>query len=185
MNQLLLGSLLSLLLMQSSAFAYDFNDDSDDGSEIINKIYLGASVGVQAVGDAADLCSDLDLNCVSMKAYLGYRATPNVAFEGGYHNLFSDRSPVTGNKLEATGFSLAVLGLMPVKDNIEAFGKLGYAAWQARVDGRAASDGTDLLMGAGAQMRFTDNLGLRGEVEYIGGDLDSTNMNAGITYSTW
>ncbi|MEZ5450288.1 MAG: hypothetical protein R3E89_15410 [Thiolinea sp.] len=106
--------------------------------------------------------------------------------EGGYHHLFQGRSAASsGYKVEGSALSLSVLGLMPFKDNIEAFGKLGFAAWNARVNGVTSSDGSDVLLGGGAQMKLNENIGLQGELEYVGGDLDSTSLGASVSYSTW
>lgn len=183
MKKLLAGSALSLLLAQSGAFAYDYTyTETDSGDERI-EIYAGAGVGLLG-GDAGNVCGEQDLSCISKKAFIGYRPTDHFAVEGSYHDFFGGRASTNGVKMEASGLSLSALALMPVKDNIEAFGKLGFAAWEARMLGTATANGTNMLLGGGAQMRITEQMGVRGEVEYIGGDLDSTNISAGVTYST-
>lgn len=184
MNKYLLGSALALLLAQGSVFAYDYSyteDTSQDGS--VN-FYVGAGLGILG-GDAANACDTMDLNCVSWKTFVGYRPLENFAIEGGYHNLFSGRSKLDDTKVESTGLSASVLSIYSLKDNIDLFGKLGFLAWEARTDGTAKADGTDMLLGGGVQSKLTENIGLRGEVEYVGGDLDSTNYSAGVTYSTF
>lgn len=188
MKKYLLSSSLVLLLAQGSAFAYDYSYTEDTAKDGTANFYVGAGVGILG-GDAGDACDALDLNCTSWKAFAGYRPLENFALEGAYHNLFSGRytNPLDGNsyKMESTGLSASALGIMPLKDNLDLFGKLGFLAWEARSNGTAGADGTDMLLGGGIQSRINDNLGLRGEIEYVGGDLDSTNYSAGVTYSTF
>lgn len=188
MNKYLLGSAFALLLAQSSVFAYDYSYTEDSSKDGIANFYVGAGLGVLG-GDAGDTCDDLDLNCTSWKTFVGYRPLENFAIEGAYQNLFSGRytDPDDGKsyKLESTGLSASALGIYSLKDNLDLFGKLGFLAWEARSNGTAAADGTDMLLGGGIQSKINDNLGLRGELEYVGGDLDSTNYSAGLTYSTF
>lgn len=188
MKKSLLGSALVLLLVQGTAFAYDYSYTEDTSKDGETNFYVGAGLGILG-GDAADACDNLDLNCTSWKTFVGYRPLENFALEGAYHNLFSGRytNPLDGNsyKVESTGLSASALGIMPLKDNLDFFGKLGFLAWKARTNGTAEADGTDMLLGGGIQSKINDNLGLRGEIEYVGGDLDSPNYSAGVTYSTF
>lgn len=185
MKKHLLSSALALLLAQgSSAFAYDYSYTEDTYKDGSANFYVGAGVGILG-GDAADACDSMDLNCMSWKTFVGYQPLENFALEGAYHNLFSGRSKLDGAKVESTGLSASALAIHSLKDNIDLFGKLGFLAWEARSNGKAKADGTDMLLGGGVQSKLNDNLGLRGEVEYVGGDLDSTNWSAGVTYSTF
>ncbi|MFZ1342603.1 outer membrane beta-barrel protein [Thiothrix eikelboomii] len=184
MKKYLLGSALALLLAQGSVFAYDYSYTEDTYKDGSVNFYVGAGLGILG-GDSADACDKMDLNCFSWKTFVGYRPLENFALEGGYHNLFSGRSQLDGTKVESTGLSASALAIHSLKDNIDLFGKLGFLAWEARTDGIAKADGTDMLLGGGVQSKLTENIGLRGEVEYVGGDLDSTNYSAGLTYSTF
>ena len=185
MNKYLLGSAFALLLAQSSVFAYDYSYTEDTTKDGAARFYVGAGVGGLVNGDAADACDALDISCVSWNTFVGYRPLENFALEGAYHNLFSGRSALDGAKVESTGLSASALAIHSLKDNLDLFGKLGFLAWEASSNGTASADGTDMLLGGGIQRKINDNLGLRGEVEYVGGDLDSTNLSAGITYSTF
>ncbi|WP_298607190.1 outer membrane beta-barrel protein [uncultured Thiothrix sp.] len=187
MNKYVLSSALTLLLAQSSVFAYDYSYTENTSKDGAADFYVGAGLGVLG-GDAADVCDARNLNCTSWKTFVGYRPLENFAIEGAYQNLFSGRfTGEDGNsyKVESTGLSASALGIMPLKDNLDFFGKLGFLAWEGRINGTAQADGTDMLLGGGIQSKINDNLGLRGEVEYVGGDLDSTNYSAGLTYSTF
>lgn len=184
MKKYLLGSVIALLLAQTNAFAYDYSYTEDTTKDGAARFYVGAGLGILG-GDAADACDALDLNCTSWKTFVGYRPLENFALEGAYHNLFSGRSALDGAKIESTGLSASALAIHSLKDNLDLFGKLGFLAWEGRSNGTAKADGTDMLLGGGIQSKINDNLGLRGEVEYVGGDLDSTNYTAGVTYSTF
>lgn len=190
MKKYLFGSALALLLAQGSVFAYDYSYTEDTYKDGSANFYVGAGVGILGK-DAGDLCDNLDLNCTSWKTFVGYRPLENFALEGSYHHLNSGWSnaakdpTLKSRKYEATGLSASALTIYPLKDNLDLFGKLGFLAWEERINGKAAADGTDMLLGAGIQSKVSGNLGLRGEVEYVGGDLDSTNYSAGLTYSTF
>ncbi len=184
-----LAGLISLVLLQAPAFAYDYSYQADN-EETTGNFYVGASTGYM-LGDAYDLCSDNDdLNCATWKGFAGYQVLPSVAVEAGYQSLLSGRTTATdtaaSQQLKTTAWTGSVLGFYPIQPNIEAFGKVGFAAWSAKSSGSTVlSSGTDMLIGAGAQMKMSDNLSVRSEWEYVGGDLQSTNISAGVSYSTF
>ena len=151
MKNYLIGSAFALLFMQSSAFAYDYTYNEDPNIDGAANFYVGASAGLLA-GDAADACDAHDLNCVSWKTFVGYRPTDQFALEGAYHHLFSGRSKLDSSKFESTGLSASALGIYPLKDNIDLFGKLGFIAWEARRSStttKISADGTDMMLGGG------------------------------------
>lgn len=193
MKKILLAGLIGLITANGSAFAYDYTYSKDEiQSNEFESIYAGANIGI-AGGDAGQLCDDQDLSCLSWKAYAGYRMSENLAFEAGYHNFIEDRGSVDQTQVKVTGLSASVVGIMPADDidmfsnheGLEFFGKLGLAAWESKEDYVRQTDGTDFLLGGGAQMKLGDSLGVRGEIEYLGSDVDSLNYSAGLTYSTF
>ncbi len=193
MKKILLAGLIGLITANGSAFAYDYTYSKDEiQSNEFESIYVGANIGLIG-GDAGEFCDDEDLSCLSWKAYAGYRMSENLAFEAGYHNFIEDRSSVSQDQIKVNGLSASVVGIMPADDidmfsnheGLEFFGKLGLAAWESKVDYERQTDGTDFLLGGGAQMKLGDSLGVRGEVEYLGSDVDSLNYSAGLTYSTF
>ena len=202
MKKLFAASLCGLVMMSGAASAYDYTYTEEEAvSNGFESLYGGVGVGIMG-GDSGEACSRLDMNCMSYKAFAGYRTSEHLAVEGGYHSLIDDRASTTGEDFNISALSLAVVGLMSVdqlgimegRKDIELFGKVGMAAWDRKINGVVqvssdekvvASDGTDFLLGGGAQMKFNENIGVRGEVEYIGGDINSTNYTAGVTYSTF
>ncbi|MCB1639283.1 MAG: hypothetical protein KDI15_10590, partial [Thiothrix sp.] len=65
MKPFFLAGLVSLLLAQGNAFAYDYSTNDDIGTNL-QKLYVGANVGLVA-GDAKDFCDEKDLTCLPWK----------------------------------------------------------------------------------------------------------------------
>lgn len=185
MNKFFLGGVLSLLILQPAwASDYDYSYTDQHAIEEDGSLYIGAGASL-SLGDSFDTCDKHDLNCLGYRAYIGYKPVEKIAIEGSYMNFFRGRSSTKSNaKYENSGLGLAVLGMHPIKDNVEGFAKVGFVAWDATVDGQTQADGSDLMLGAGAQIKYRDNIHFRGELEYIGGDMDSVIMSSGVSYST-
>lgn len=142
-------------------------------------IYAGFGGGITASSDFCDedadvtltSCDDADLN---LKAFGGFRAHQNLAIEASVIRLgeFTASArvfgvPVTGSA-EASTVNLQALGIMPVNDRAELFGKLGLSLWSVDAvaitrSGSVSADarGTDIVIGAGANIVLTDKLSLR------------------------
>jgi opacity protein-like surface antigen len=143
-------------------------DSSNDGS---GGFYVGGSVGktsVDCTGSASG-CDD-----TSGKLFAGYDLTPDLAVEGGYYNMIGTQTA------KLTGIGASAVYSMPVADKIEAFGKGGAMMWEG-----GSSDGTDLLLGAGASYKMDDNWALRGEYEHVGGELKAGMYSVGATFSSF
>ena len=167
--------------------------------------YVGGSIGQSSV----DIECDLDITCsadekdTGWKFYGGYQFTPNFAVEFGYVDLgetgASGNDSVLGTTsvtIEASGFSAAALGAIPLGDRFALFGKVGLFRWD--VDARASSSvfgsgslsesGIDFLFGAGAAMSLGRSLSLRVEWERFSdvgdnattGEADVDFLSAGI-----
>ncbi|PID49093.1 MAG: hypothetical protein CR991_08380 [Proteobacteria bacterium] len=185
MKKILIGTALSLMFLGQGVQAsdYDYSYAPETEEEGFGQLYAGVGASL-ALGDSFSTCDDHDLNCLGYRAYLGYKQSEAIAIEGSYMNFFRGRDDASGDKYEASGLGLSVLGTGMIKDNIEGFGKVGFVAWTNRENGKSVADGTDLVLGAGAQLKYRDNIRFRGELEYIGGDMDSVLLNAGVNYST-
>nr|CAA6821659.1 MAG: Unknown protein [uncultured Thiotrichaceae bacterium] len=193
MKKIFLPGIIGLITASGSAFAYDYTYSKDEvQSNEFQSIYVGANMGISG-GDAGDYCDQEDLSCLSWKAYAGYRLNKNFAFEAGYHNFIEDRGSINQTPVKVTGLSAAVVGIMPADEidmfkeheGLEFFGKLGMAAWSSKTNYSVQTDGTDFMLGGGAQMKLGDNLGIRGEMEYLGSDIDSITYSAGLSYATF
>ncbi len=203
MKNTILASLVTLTLVSVPAFAYDYSyTEEDSHANGFESLYAGAGMGIVG-GDAGEKCGDL-IDCLSWKGFVGYRTGEHMAVEAGFHSILDTRSDSGAHDdQDVSALSLSLLGITSAKgltflddymhyvdfipnyENMELFGKLGTAVWDSKVNGSVAVSGTDFLVGAGAQVKLGENLGARSEIEYFGGDVDSTNYSASLTYSTF
>lgn len=184
-----------------------FADRSGHGAST-SSFYGGASVGKSYMdncsipdssdNDYASTCehgADSEDDEMAWKIFGGYKFTPNFGVEGAYTDMGTYSSTTKTSRTaiyhaDATAFSVAGIASAPVADNFELFGKLGMARWE-RESQKDTSDsnttideGTDLLIGAGAQFNVTENIGIRGEVEHYD-DLDVNIVTIGGTFSSY
>jgi OOP family OmpA-OmpF porin len=163
-------------------------------------LYIGGSIG-QAQADGfcdsepgftVTSCDDKD---TGWKAFVGYRVNRNFAVEGSYMNGGELGGTVnsffgTGTvKTDVTAWGIAALGILPVSERVELFGKLGFVRGESDSDVSVngtpiPSDddsGTELAYGFGAVFNLTRSLGIRAEWENID-DADISMLSIGIQY---
>ena len=160
------------------------------GSDLseLNGLYFGGGVlgaswdggeEVQSNGNFQDVISDID---VGAKGFIGYRFCRYCAVEVGY-NYFGDASDDDGNSqgpdtFKAEGVSFSVMSLLPVSDRTTIFAKAGgIYGWLDQFDPgnpvasnfgqRFGEDGLSLLLGGGINFDLTQNISLRGELEFM------------------
>ena len=131
------------------------------------------TAGVDASGSGFSF-SDRDFG---YKLFGGYQFNKYLGLEGGYTNLGGVEQVIdltTPVKLdEVDGYNANVLGLLPIGQHLEVFGKLGMIAWEADLKGFSptmADDGTDLVYGIGVQGSDSEHIRARLEFEVF--DLD-------------
>lgn len=149
--------------------------------------YVGGGIGQSFVEeDNVASGQDFDEEDFAFKIFGGYRFHENFAVEVDYLDFGEPDDDILGVNLEVDLYALALygVGILPVSDQFELFIKLGFAYWDAEVDGSfmgiSASDdedGTDLAYGLGASFAFTDQFAVRIEYEGIDvDDLDAADM---------
>lgn len=85
------------------------------------------------------------------------------------------------------------VGILPVREELELFGKLGIARWNTDTAISATAgitvlvepfdnDGNDIHFGAGARYALSGNLGIRAEWERIDADEDLDAWTVGAQY---
>lgn len=138
--------------------------------------YIGGGAGYsghQVDCDGVESCSKAH---AGFKLLGGYQITPNFAIEGSYGDLGKTKLSGSGAdaSLKASGFTVAALGIFPASKEIELFGKLGMHSTKTRYDASYAGysesgsfNSTGLLVGFGAQYRFSANLTGRVEYEWL------------------
>lgn len=146
--------------------------------------YVGAGLGVSSL-DVRDFNPDyadlrFEEGAFGYKIFGGWRPLKYVAVEGGYTDFGNIRSYEGGNELfyeesniDISMWSLYAVGLIPLSEKVDFFGKLGYASWDndnvvyRYPDTEDRSDsGTDLAWGLGMNFRFK-KLGARLEGDWL------------------
>jgi OOP family OmpA-OmpF porin len=146
--------------------------------------YIGGGFGISSLDvsdfnpEVADLAFEQDN--FGVKLFAGYRFFKYFAVEAGYTD-FGNVMVWEGGNLEFyeegnVGISMwsgYAVGLIPVGDKVDFFGKLGYASWD--LDNRFTSggetedlstSGSDLAWGLGINFRFK-KLGIRVEGDWL------------------
>ena len=170
-----------------------------------SSFYGGASVGRSYHDNCDELsgneygenftCSR-DNGDPAWKVFGGYKVMPNLAIEGAYIDFgeYSTIHQFENNAedpaFEAQGLSLSAVGIIPVNERINLFGKVGVLHWKQKVTdpdhperGTRHNQGTDLALGLGAEMKLSKNVSLRAEVEHFD-DLDANLFSVGVVFNT-
>ncbi len=150
--------------------------------------YIGAGGGWYGVdGDLADGASfgdidEVDDEDIMFKVFAGGKFNSWLGFEGGYVN-FGEADDENAS-FEADGFTLALVGFIPVSWFFSPYVKVGGFYWDAETSvpgsGTSEDDGTDIFYGAGGEIMFTQNIGARLEYEryeFEDQDVDSASLN--------
>jgi len=135
-------------------------------------IYVGGGLGVSSldVRDFTPEYADLrfEQTDFGVKLFAGWRVSNFFAVEAGYTN-FGDVRQWEGGNLESfqeanigvSMFSAEAIGLIPLSEKVDLYGKLGYASWDSSIQvttGGETEDlstsGTDPTFGIGIAMRF-------------------------------
>ena len=147
-----------------------------------NSDWYGAITAGQ--GDVGD--NDFDESS-STSFYLGNRYDRKSAYEFGYIDLGEfDLKGFSDSYVEITGFEISGLGIARIGESSEFFGKIGIFFWES--DGEALGNSVDgdddisLLLGLGANIPFSQSVGLRLElVDYLDvDDEDIINLSIGL-----
>jgi OOP family OmpA-OmpF porin len=159
--------------------------------------YLGAGVGYakHAVDGCDRDCSDSD---TGFKVLAGYQFNPYFALEASYTDLGKIKASAPGfdASLATTAFTFAAVGMVPMGADASFLAKAGMHASKSKfrsTDNGVHSSSDDnhsgLLLGLGAQYKFTSNLIGRIEWEWlnnanrIGDDKGNVNLvSANLIY---
>jgi OmpA-OmpF porin, OOP family len=192
-------SFRGLLIVPVLTYAAAAQAQSAGGSPF----YGGISLGQSQVRFSEDFLSfpgatgeslSKDETGNAYKVFIGYRVSRNFAVEGGYTNFgeFSATNNISAIalfgpgslsfKFKSSGFNMDAVGILPISDAFEAFGKLGliYTTSKATFSGtgsvtvaapgvppNATQSEVNLKAGIGAEYHFVPALGLRVEYERI------------------
>jgi OmpA-OmpF porin, OOP family len=143
--------------------------------------YVGLGAGIGNLGKTGQDITGLTNSTIddSDKTYTirgGYRFHPNVAVEVGYYDLgkytFSGRSgsiDVSGSA-KAKSFGVSLVGIAPVSQNLELYGRLGIEESEIKANANTANftaseadKQTGATYGLGARYLFNKNIGVFAE----------------------
>ena len=163
--------------------------------------FIGAAIGRSDIGNGVtkDLITSGTYDGVDtgFKIYSGYLFGRHFGFEGAYVDLGEARYsgtfagvPVTGGKVDASGYTISALLSYPVGAELSVFGKLGLFAWEWTASDMTAGRpfetierGNDLAFGAGAAYHFGGHLAVRAEWERFRlEDTDADLLSVGIVW---
>lgn len=144
--------------------------------------YLGASIGSTTTDGFCNGLTACESTDKSWKAFAGVRMNDNIVLESGYVDFGTQSGTANGVTIsqQASAFTATALAGVPVNDQIEAFGKAGIARWTVENTATATTEttGTDVIIGAGADYDFGNNMGVRAEWErYKDVGSDATHNN--------
>jgi OOP family OmpA-OmpF porin len=184
-----LKSIIQALVLSLTALAATSAMADDPAAS--TSFYVGGSLGKSNFKSQCDTgvsCSDPSVN---FKLLAGYQFSPNFAVEGAYLDFGTIKASVEDFKMKARlhSFTLAGLGIIPLSNEAQLFGKIGMHYSRGKVDidfpygyGSSSSSGhkTGLLLGAGLKYDFTKDLAGRVEYERLnfGSDTLSTDRNS-------
>jgi len=134
-------------------------------------IYLGAGLGVSSL-KVSDFTPDyahlrFEDSDLGVKLFAGWRVSNYFAVEAGYTNFGDVRQWQGGNlqffkeaDIGVSMLSAEAVGLIPLSDKFDFYGKLGYASWDLSI--RTTSEGeTEDLSTSGWDPTFGIGLALR------------------------
>ena len=133
--------------------------------------YIGGSAGSSVVEESSDGLT-FDGKDFAWKIFAGYTFNENFAIEGGWADLGNPDDTMLGLpvSVEADGVELFAVGLMPVNDAVDIFGKVGMISWNSTTHADSLSEddsGSDFALGAGARLSLSEKLHARAEFEWF------------------
>lgn len=150
-------------------------------------LYAGGSVGLSSMEVDAN---GFDGSDVGFKIFGGYRFNDYIAVEAFYTDFGEPNDGPLG--IDAYALGIAGVGILPLAERFELFGKVGVAAWDADFTGPGgfSDDGTDLVLGAGVTYKFSPQFSGRVELEYYDieadagpFDVDTYLLSAGLQFN--
>jgi OOP family OmpA-OmpF porin len=142
---------LSFVIVSAPAFAGD------------NGFYAGMNLGIGKPDINTPNGTSKDSSVVA-GGVVGYKFNKYFAVESQYTGIGRVTDKVNGSA-KGDAISLSGLGILPLTDNFDLYGKLGLAVAKTSVSGGLASmsDATRTAMtyGVGAQYNVNQNIGLR------------------------
>lgn len=186
-QKILAKTLCGALVLGAIAPAFAANDititrPNRASANMASNMYFGAHLANAQYKEADDSSAAFSL-------FGGYHLNEVLAIDLAYSDF--GEAEKSGDKTEATAFSLGILGKVPVRTGLIFFGKLGLASWDADVSTGSLSDsdsGTDVYFGIGVDYDISGTSAVRfGLDRYTlsgsdNSDEDITSFSIGIIF---
>jgi opacity protein-like surface antigen len=108
--------------------------------------------------------------------------------EGAYLNSGEAEDDVLGEavKVELTAFVVSAIGLVPVGESAQIFGKIGYYDGEEDITAFGitfSDDDSGLTAGAGVRFKMSDNVALRADFDWFDTDIDTVwSLGVGVQF---
>ena len=148
------------------------------GAALAGPFYVGASA-LETKVSVEESGVNFDGSATSYKVYAGYHFLKFLGIEASYLDFGSPNDDVSGTDvtIKSTGYDAFVVGVIPIGDHFEIFGKYGWVWWDSDTDvsgsGSDSDSGNDSAYGAGLEFIIGKHFGIRGEYERY--DIQDTN----------
>jgi outer membrane immunogenic protein len=136
--------------------------------------------------------NDEDVDVTGVTGRLGYRFHPNFGVEGeASFGIDGDTADVLGTPVDVeldNQFGAYAVGFLPISDNFELLGRVGYAQVEAEgsFGGFTAGVNDDgVAAGVGVQYGFSPNFGVRGEYTRLSADDSDDGIDAWTLSGVW
>jgi OOP family OmpA-OmpF porin len=129
--------------------------------------YAGVDGGSTKIDDFGD-------DKGSYGAFLGYNFHQNFAAEIGARRLGSWEG------VDVNQYQASLIGTLPLQNNFNVFGRLGYNKLDADSNGRGDASDNGALYGVGVGYSFTPTIA--GRVEFQKPSSDSHNISVGVAF---
>lgn len=134
---------------------------------------------------------EIDVGGATLRA--GYKFHPNFGVEGeATVGIQGDEADALGTPVDVeleNQFGVYGIGFLPVSDNFEVFGRVGYATIDAEASLGGFTAGTEdegVGLGAGINWGITENFGIRAEYTRLeASDDDNEGVNAYGVSGVW
>jgi OOP family OmpA-OmpF porin len=155
-------------------------------------LFVAASVGSAELSESFD-GFDVDADSTAYRFTVGWRFNDYLAIDGGYQNFgrfdqtFDDAGTPVDISLKADGFTLGVIGSLPISDRFSLFARGGAFFWDGDADinnvSVASPEDTNFYFGAGARLALTERLSATVDgSRYDLDGTDSTVLSVGLDF---
>lgn len=156
-------------------------------SALAEGFYAGVGLGIVNIEDE-EAGESFDDSPFGWRIHAGYDFSENFALEGSYIDTAEAEDVVFGENVEVelSAFTFSAIGLLPVSDRAQLFGKLGFFTGEQEITVLGSSfdeDDDGLTAGFGVRLNMNENFSLRGDFDWFDTDIDTLwSIGAGFNY---